>query len=186
MEHKGKGSTTIIILAIVVFVVGYLTFTTFTGNMSESSASNLSSTVDATNTVFNIGGMVLVIGAMMAIIGIAYYYVSTPERYRKHNRRIQKLLAFLDTSTYYFGYGLLGIVIIAIPSVLIYFMFNYVVVEGEGGSLLEVFKWIGIIVGIYFGIAGIGYVFKNKLWDKWQQRRKENRYDMSDLPGPTG
>lgn len=186
MNHRGKGSTLVIITAIIIFGVGYLTFQTFTNGLSDSSQNNLTTSIDATSTVFNIGGIVLMIGAMLAIIGIVYYYVSTPERYRKYNSKLRKIIQFLDTSTYYFGYGLLCLVILAIPSVLTWFLYQFVVIEGEGGSLLEVLKWIGLIVVLYFGIAGVGYVFKRKLVDKWKKRREENRYDMSELPGDTG
>ena len=181
-----RNGITLLVTAIVILVVGILAFVTISGSISGPQASaSMNTTMESGATFFNIAGLVVIIGSILVVLTVVSYYVSTPQRYKKHSARIEKIIKFLQASTQYFGYGLLCIVILAVPAFLTWFLFQYTVVEGNVGSLFEVLKWVGILVGLYFGIAGIGYLFKKKIVDKWRKRREENKkkYDLSELPG---
>lgn len=184
MSNSGSGIT-LLVTAIIILVAGFVTFTTISNSVSgPQSSASMNCTMDSGATFFNIIGLVVMIGSILVVMVVISYYVSTPQRYKKHSARIEKIIKFLQASTQYFGYGLLCISICAVPAFLTWFLFQYTVVEGNAGSLLEVLKWVGILVGLYFGIAGIGYLFKKKIVDKWRKRKEENKtYDLNELPG---
>lgn len=172
----------VVAAAIAIVALGYVVFNTVVNSVpsfQRSATMNVTSTTGS--TVFNIFGIVLVIGVIMAIISLMYYYVSTPERYKKPG----KVFKFIIATTYYFGWGLLSLVIFAVPTFLIWFMYQYTVVEGNVGSFVEVAKWIVILIGFYFGTAALGYAMKKKIFDKWIERRKEVQYEknIDELPG---
>jgi len=170
MENKHKGLSTVLIVAVVILGVGYISFKTFTNSaIGPYSSTVMNTTANTGSAVFNIVEIVFIIGAIMAVIGLAYYYVSTPERYKKPS----KLIAFFNTTTYYFGWGLLTFVICAVPAYLMYLLWQYTVTEGNTGSFIEVMKWAAIMIGAYFLLAGLGYVIKKKIVDNWRARRKE-------------
>ena len=183
MTNKGSMATPImtVIAVIIIIALAYFAFTTIWDNISGPTASQqMNVTAAMGNTVFNVGGIVLVIASILIIIGILYYWVSSPERFKKPS----KVYEFLVDSCYYFSFGLLGIVIVAVPTYLIYFLYNYTVVEGNVGAFFEIGKWLLIAVVAFFGIAGIGYAFKKKFIDKLMERRKELDYEsnIKELP----
>lgn len=170
-----------IITVILMFVIGIVAFNAVTDTISgPQSSANMNCTMDAGNTVFNVIGIVLVIGVVMSIVGLVFYWVSTPQRYRKPS----KILQFLATTTIYFGYGLMSLVIIIVPGYFIWFLWNFTVVEGNTGPFIDILKIVAILIAGYFGIAGLGYVFKKYFFDKWLERRKEKEYPetMKELP----
>jgi len=170
MNNKSNLSITIIV-AILVIIVGYFTFVATVNDISGPMTSpTMNATMSTGNTIFNIGSMALVIGLITTMIGALFYWVSSPERFKKPS----KFIKFLASSCYYFGFGLIGLAIISIPSYLIYFLFNYTVVEGNTGALFEIGKWIGIGLVLFFGIAGFGYIFKKRFVDKLMIRLEEN------------
>jgi len=68
-----------VVVALVVLAVGVFAFFVTTQNIPTESArvSSAINNVTATgNTVFNIVGIVIIIGAIMSIIGIIYGYIS--------------------------------------------------------------------------------------------------------------
>jgi len=187
MESKGKGSFLMLVVALVILGVGYLVLNTTTGSI-DGQNDYYNVTASTSNTVFNITGFVLVICSFIAIVGLSFYYVSTPERYKKSNKRIYKILIFLDTTTYYFAFGILAIVCIGIPSILIYVAYRLISYSAETGVGTEIGKWVLVAIVAYFGVAGLGYLFKKYLWDKWQKRKKEAKEDeykenLKCLPG---
>lgn len=171
-----------IVAVIIMFVVGIVAFNSVTDTISGPQLSaNMNCTMSTGNTVFNVIGIVLIIGVVMSIIGLLFYWVSTPQRYKKPSRFLQ----FIITSTVYFGYGLMSLVIIVVPGYFIWFLWNFTVVEGNVGPFVDVLKIIVIFIAGYFGIAGLGYVFKKYFFDKWIERRKEKEYleTIKELPG---
>jgi hypothetical protein len=182
--EKHKGLAIILVIAIVILGFGFVAFQTFSNlAIGPHSSVAMNTTAVSGNTIFNIAGIIVVVGAIMTIVGLAYYYVSTPERYKKPS----KLISFLDTTTYYFGWGLLSFVIFAIPGYLMYLLWQYTVTEGNTGSFIEVMKWIAIIVVAYFLLAGLGYLIKKKIVDNWRARRQEKHQEeykdnMKELP----
>ena len=170
MKPNVSGLFTLLIGVVIIFGIGYFVFTTFTGGIAgPSSSQQMNVTMDAGNTVFNIGGMVLIIVAIMVIIGLVYYRVSTPQRYKKFS----KLIDFLNITTYYFGWGLLSFVAVAVPGYLLWLLFQYTVAEGRTGLLVDVLKWVPVAIFVYFALAGFGYLMKKKIVDNWKERRKE-------------
>jgi len=184
MEKKGRGSFLILITVIVILLIGWFVLTTVNSQI-DGQNDYYNTTASTSNTVFSIVNVVVLIGAVIVAISLASYYVSTPERYKKGNKYISKILEFLDATTYYFGYGLLAIDCIGIPSVLLYLAYRLAVYSSETGVGIEIGKWALIIIVSYFGIAGLGYLFKKKIWDKWKKRKEETKFknNMKYLPG---
>ena len=182
MKDKTKGLAIVFFVVLVILAIGWVSFNTFTNSISgPTTSAEMNATTSAGNTVFNIGGIILVIASIFVIISVVYYRVSTPERYKKFS----KIIAFFDVSTYYFGWGLVSFVAVAIPGYLIWLLYQYSVVEGNTGSLIEVVKWILVIVCIYFGLSGFGYLTKTRIADNWRKRREETEYknNLDNIPG---
>lgn len=169
---KSSGLFVMLVGVLLVLVIGYFSFQSFTGAISgPSSSSQMNATMNVGNTVFNVGGIFLVVVAMAVILGFVYYRVSTPERYQKFS----KLISFLNVSTYYFGWGLLSFVAVAIPGYLLWLLFQYTIIEGRTGSLFVIGKWILVGIVVYFALAGFGYVIKKKVVDNWRKRQEEHK-----------
>lgn len=182
MSSTGLSIGLLVIAAVAICAIGYFTYTTVINSTPDYQRSTtMNATSDTSSSVFNVFGIVLVIGAIMGIISVLSYFVSTPQRYKKPG----KVFKFLITTTEYFAWGLLSLVIFAVPTFLIWFMYQYTVVEGNTGSLVEVGKWVGIIIASYIGIALLGYIMKKKIFNKWMERRKEVQYEknIDELPG---
>lgn len=181
MHNKYAGSGLLLIIALMVLAIGYAVFTNFTHTSMNSMSSNTMNATASTGTAaFGILSTIIAIGAIMLLIGIAMYYVSNTERYKKAS----KLVIFFNTTTYYFGWGLLCFVIVAVPAYLIYLAVQYTLSTASTGSILELLKWIGIIIGAYFGLAGFGHLMKKKVVDNWRNRRQEKDYEenVKELP----
>jgi len=173
-------AVTIVTIALV-FAIGYVCYDTVVDNISGPTTSqHMNATMSTGNTVFSITGTILVVGTITVILGFLFYWVSSPERFKKPN----KLLRFLGTSCYYFGFGSLGLGILAVPSYLIWFLYNYTVVEGNTGPFVDVIKWIPVGLLLFFAIAGFGYLFKKKFIDKLSLRLKEVEYkeNLEEIP----
>ena len=174
-----------ILMAIVVCVlivgIGWVTFNSILSSVSGPTTSQqMNATMATGNTVFGITGIALVAGAACLILGFLFFWVSTPERFKKPNKYIK----FLSDSLYYFGFGCLGLSIIEVHSYLIYFMYNYIIVENNTGAFIDVAKWIPVVIIVFFAIAGFGYVFKKKFVDKLMRRLDEKEYEsnLEELP----
>ena len=172
---------TLIIAAIFISVVGFVAFITFTDSISgPKSSAMMNVTMNTGDTMFSMVGVVLVIGVAIGVISLLIYSVRSQYNYEKFGR----FFKFLYSSSYYFGFGLLALVIVAVPGYFIWFLWNYTVIEGNTGSFIELAKWIGILIGAYIGISGIGFLFKKKFVDKLVERRKQTEYqeNSKELP----
>lgn len=174
----------LIIGAVIISVLGFVVFTTLTDSISgPQTSSMMNCTMNTGDTVFNILGIVLVIGVAIGIFSILFYSVRSQYNYEKFER----FFKFLYSSLYYFGFGLLALVIVAVPGYFIWFLWNYTIVEGNTGSFVEVAKWIGILIGVYIGISGLGFLFKKKFVDKFAERKEQTEYkeNNKELPEVT-
>jgi len=174
----------LIIGAILVCVVGFIAFTTFTDSISgPQSSAMMNATMNTGDTMFSMVGIVLVIGVAIGVFLLLTYSVRSQYNYEKLGR----FFKFLYESLYYFGFGLLALVIVAVPGYFIWFLWNYAVIEGNTGSFVEVAKWIVIIIVAYIGISGLGFFFKKKFVDKLIERRKQTKHkeNIKELPGTT-
>ena len=172
MIAKSSGLFVMLVGVLLTLGIGYLVFQSFVGGVSgPTTSSQMNATMSIGNTVFNVGGIFLVVVAIIVILGVVYYRVSTPKRYKKFS----KIIDFLNITTYYFGWGLLSFVAVAVPGYLMWLLFQYTIVEGRTGALSEVGKWVLIGIALYFVLAGFGYVMKKKIVDNWRNRREENK-----------
>ena len=172
---------TLIVGAIIISAIGFVVFVTYSDSISgPQTSSMMNATMSTGDTMFNVVGVVLVIGVAIGVLSILIYSVRSQYNYEKFGI----FFKFLYSSLYYFGFGLLALVIVAVPGYFIWFLWNYTVVEGNTGSFIELAKWIGILIGAYIGISGIGFLFKKKFVDKLVERRKQTEYkgNSKELP----
>ena len=174
----------IVLVAILILVVGFVSITSVVDSIDGTNAMN-NCTAATTNTVYGIVPMLILVGGMVLVVGLISWYVSTPYRYQITNKRIKKLISFLNTTTVYFAYGLLSYAIFGTVAVCLYLAYRLTLVAGETGVGIEIGKWILIIVAFYFATAGIGYLFKRFIWNKYQKRKEELKMveNMKELPG---
>lgn len=180
---KAKGSFILLITALLILGVGYATIN-ITSNAIDGTNDKINATVSNTNTVYSIVPSILIVIAIMAVIPIVIWYVSSTERYQKGHRTIIRILKFLDTTTYYFAFGLISYAIFGSIAGLVYLLYNVALYAGETGVGIDIAKWISIGILFFFGTALIGYLFKKYIWNKWMKRRKEMEYkrNMEELP----
>jgi len=183
MKTKAKGSFGVLLVAIIILLVGSVVINTTVNNIDGTSYQN-NVTASNTATVYSVVPMLLVMGGVIAVIAVMMWYISTPERFFITNKKIQKIISFLDVTTYYFAYGLLCYAIFGTIATLFYLSYRLLLTAGETGVGIEIGKWIAIIIGFYFLTAGAGYLFKRFFWNKYQERKKEKSYikNLNDLP----
>ena len=175
--------TTIILSVIAVFAVcligwGVITVSINSISTGDITMSNTTAAISNSGTMYNVLGIVAMMGAVLVIIGLLYYFASSQQRFN----RLGKILEFLVNTASYFAYGLLAIVTVVVPSYLIYILYNYTVLDGHAGDVVPVLQWIGIIVIAFFSIAGLGYVFKKYIVDKYRKYMgKETKKDIKRL-----
>ena len=67
-----------VVVAVIILAVGTFAFFVTIGNIpftSGQAAMSINNTTNTATSVFNIVGIVLIIGAIMAIVGLVYNYV---------------------------------------------------------------------------------------------------------------
>ena len=185
MENKARGSFIALVLIIAILGMAYFTFGSVSDSIDGTSAAN-NVTAGYTNTVSGIIPVAIMLVAIALAVGFIAWYVRSAENYQKANNKIQKLLDFLDMSVYYFAYGCLAYVIFGTVAFSVYLVYRLTVVAGETGAGIALGKIALIAVVVFFGTAGIGYLFKKYIWDKWQERKAEKqRLQLinEELPG---
>ena len=67
---------------------------------------------------------------------------------------------------------------------MLYFLYNFTVVEGNTEPIIDITKWLLVLIVAYFGIAGIGWISKKYFYNKLALRLKERKYgeNLNDLP----
>jgi len=186
METKGKGSFFLLIIALTVISIGYLTIGVTVNSIDGTSAPN-NLTAENVDTFYSVTGPVAVLIPVILFVSMFLWYISTPERFQVTNKKLEKILNFLDLTTYYFAFGLMCYAIIGTISVALYVLFRISMYAGETGVSSEIGKWILILIVFYFGTAGVGYLFKKYVWDKYKKRKQEKEYvnNIESLPGVT-
>lgn len=184
--EKAKGSFGLMMTAIIILALAFGVFTSISSSIDGTNDYN-NVTASSTNTVYGIVPLVLVIGAVVLSVAFINWYVSSTTNYRKVNKTIDKILTFLDTSTYYFGFGLFAYAIFGTVAFGIYLSYRMLTIPGAGDVSFEIGKWILIIITFFFATAGIGYLFEKKLWSRWRKRKEEQKHyeTMQELPGET-
>jgi len=171
-KEKIKTLTLALVLMVAIVGAGFVVFS-IVGNsvINPSSSKTINSTFAQTDSIFSIVPTVAIIAfvCFFAIV-IPSYFISNDKRYQ----RLSKTFQYLRNSLYYFAYGCILLVTVAVPSALLYLLYTYTVVEGNTGVLLEAVKWLLILVGSYIGIALLGYFFKHKMIDKYRRMKNEN------------
>lgn len=172
MKNNNKIVTGIISLCLVfaIFGIGYLSISALTSSSFNGPANNLTSGVTNSGTsMYSILLPLLIIGTACLISGLMFYSVRSSETFS----RFGKAVKFLITTAYYFGYGVIFIIILIVPCFLIYAFYTFAVVEGNVTLTYETLKWLLISTGAFFGIGGIGYVFKKHFVNKLKERFSE-------------
>lgn len=165
-----------VVATCVVLAVGSFVWGNITGTISWTEVRNpesFNATVSSVDSVFNIGPVLFGIAFAIIVLSIFIGWVSMPRDRLRNNR----FLSFLIKSLYYFGYGLFGLVCVLPIVALGYFMFDFMVVQGNVGSFISLCKWILLIIVAYFSIAGFGFTFKKLIVDKVKVRLEERNLD---------
>ena len=163
-----------VVATCVVLVVGGFVWGNITGSIAWTDVQNpesFNATVSNVDSVFNIGPVLFGIAFAVIVVGIAITWISMPRESLRNNR----FLWFLIRSLYYFGYGLIGLVCVLPPLALGYFMFDFMIVQGNTGSFISLCKWVLLIVVAYFSIAGFGFAFKKLVGDRVKTRLEERK-----------
>jgi len=157
-------------ITIAIVLVGWIILSAVSGVVTNNAGmQNTTSAIgSSSNTIYGVGGMIVMVAVILGItVGLAYF-VSSERRYNK----LGKIAEFLIDSIYYFAFGLLALTVIVVPGYLVYLLYNYAILDGQAGNVLETLKWVGILVGAFFAISGIGYIFKKKIVDKYLKIKK--------------
>lgn len=170
-------------ITIAIVLIGWIILSAASGIIGTNNAAmqNTTSAMSSSNTIYGISGVVAMVAVIMGIIVTLSYFASSQRNYDK----LGKIADFLIDSVYYFAFGLLAVAIIVVPGYLIYLLYNYAVLDGQAGNVLETLKWIGIIVGGFFAISGIGYLFKKKLVDKYIKLRRKHTESRKEIAKAT-
>jgi len=184
MKNKYPGSFFILVISLIILMVGFSIVNSVTNSIDGTNDIN-NATVGSTNTFYSIAPGMVILCFLVLIIGFASWYVSSDERYQITNKHISNIVAFLNTTTHYFAYGLFAYAIFGTAAVCMYLAYRLSLVAGETGIGIEIGKWLLIIVVLYFVTAGIGYLFKRYIWNKYQDRKAEaKRISLfKELPG---
>jgi len=165
-------------ITIAIVLVGWIIIsatTTMIGN-DNMAVSNTTSAMSSSTNIYGVTGVIVMVAVVLGIIMALSYFVSSERNFNK----LGKVAEFLTDSIYYFAFGLLALTIIVVPGYLIYLLYNYAILDGQGGSILETLKWIGILVGAFFAISGIGFIFKKKIVDKYLKIKKAHIESLKD------
>jgi hypothetical protein len=183
MEHKGKGSFILMIVAIIILVLAYVAFSVTTSSIDGTNDYN-NCTASTINTISGIVPMAVMIGSIVVAVVMINWYISSTHNYQKTHKTIHKIFIFLDTATHYFAFGLFAYAIFGTVAVSAYLSYRIFTMPGVGTTSFEVGKWILILIMFFFATAGVGYLFETKIWKKYKERKEEQERleTMEELP----
>jgi hypothetical protein len=181
--NKGSGSFMVLITSAIILIVGYGVYMSIASSIDGTDAYN-NATAASTNTVYGIVPLIIIVIAILSVIGLINWYISSAENYQKTHKWIIKILFFMDKTTYYFAFGLLSYAIFSTVAFSVYLMIRLFTTPGAGEISFTIVKWILIIITFFFVTAGVGYVFEKKIWIKWKERKEEQKRLnlMNELP----
>jgi len=156
-------------ILIGVFVIGFVLFNSVASSLDGHQSAQINATMTSLDTTFSMGPMFLAVLSILALISLTAYFVSNSKRYAF----LGKVFNFLSSSLYYFVIGLIPIGSLVIIYFISNLLWTYTVVDGNTQYLFESLKWIILLVVGFFGISGVGYIFKRGIINKYLERRKE-------------
>lgn len=165
------------VTACVALGVTWMTWQHTTNQLSwtmMSDSNSYNATVSSVDSVFNIMPVLFGIAVVLIVVFIVMTWLHFPKERIEDN----KYLKWFIGSIYYFLYGVLGMVCFLPPFMLGYFLFNFVFVQGNTGSISFIGQTLLLIVA-YFAIAGFGYFFKHMIYDK-VARKWDAMHDVDD------
>ena len=172
---KGISTNIILLLVTACLALGvmWVTWNHTTNNLSWTmmrSPDSYNASVSSVDSVFGIMPMILGIVIVLIVVSIVLTYLYFPADHIKSS----KYLDWFLKSIYYFAYGMLGIICFAPPYMLGRFLFDYLFVQGNTGSMVFILQTIGIFILAYFVIAVFGYFFKKIIFDKVKSKWDEH------------
>jgi hypothetical protein len=102
---------------------------------------------------------IIALAAGLLFLGAFVFSSSTLQRFT----RLRMFFKWLANSCLYFGFGLCALALITGPGYVIYWLAQ----QTASGNTIPL-KWLLYIIGGYFGIAGLGWLFKKYIVDKIQ------------------
>jgi len=165
MNKRISSIVMLLITASIAFGVTWITWQHTTNQLSWTMMNNPNSynmTVESVDNVFNIMPVLFGIAMVLLVTAIMIVWLHFPKDQIESNKYLQWFIG----SIYYFLYGILGMICFIPPFMLGYFLFNFVVVQGNTGSITFIGQTILLLVVAYFAIAGFGYFFKHMIYDK--------------------
>ena len=125
MKSRGRGSFIMLVVALAVIGVGYVAINSATNSIDGTSpANNLA--VANVDSAYNMIGPLITVVAIVVVFGLAGYYISSPSRYLKTHKFLAKIFDFLDTTTYYFAFGLMFFAICGVVVISVYLLMTVV------------------------------------------------------------
>ena len=175
----------LLVTAAVAMGVTVLTFQHTTNSLSWTMMDNPSSyncTVDTISSVTGILPMVFGVAVVMIVLAVVMTWLYLPMEQLEENKYAKWFIG----SIYYFVYGLLGMVCFTPPFLLGYFMYDFIFVQGNTGSVTFIGQTLVFVVGAYFAIAAFGYFFKHIIYDRFAKKYSElHPYEETEEEKPT-
>jgi hypothetical protein len=131
---------------------------------ATSSASSGFAITDAVSGVPSWFSVVASVGIATVLILLLTIALSSFQRYKK----IKGFLGWLFSTFNYFLMGVATLGVLSVPT----YLFYYFISQARDGNTVPL--WITFaIIGGYFAIAGIGYIFKKWVFDKIYEYEKK-------------
>lgn len=121
----------------------------------------------------------VLMGVCVGILAILFYVTGNIEKYR----RFKKTFTYLYKLFSYAAYGLLTVAIVGLPLLGVYQLSQ--MVGDNPSSAIEIAKNIGIVVGIFAGLALVGYATKNRVWKRLFKYHAEEKHQQ-EIEKPVG
>ena len=105
------------------------------------------SVINGMDSVFNTGGMIILIAIAIGILAILFTVSADYSKYK----RVKKILRSLSKMFSYCAYGMLTVAVVGVPLYMAYIGVNMVGDNPEGAT--ELGKWIGIGALAFIGFS---------------------------------
>ena len=184
MTNNNTHAFAMLVTAIIILCLAYGAFIGVTSSIDGTNDHN-NVTASSTSTAYSIVPIVVVIATILALVSSINFYVSSAERFQKINKKFSAVINFLNTTTTYFAFGLLAYAIFGTIAFGLYLSYRMLTAPGAGEASFTIIKYIATLIIFFFVTAGVGYIFKNKLWDKYKKRKEEQEHykTQQELPG---
>lgn len=117
-------------------------------------------------------GLVIIIGIATIIVLLFTIALSNITRYKK----LRGIIEWFIKTIQYFFFGLGGLGVLAVPTLILFYFGS----QASKGNTVPI--WITLsIIGGYFIIAGIGYIFKHYIIDRIKKYEEEYQKESPEL-----